>query len=423
MPWSINPLNWFKGSRSSESPTQTSATPLAAGSNQRPAQQTASTIGHRQSAPIVVSVHQPKSAVPNVASTSTPVSRPLLGPAPTVPIPQVNPKQQTVNSDTVNLTRVELDDFKRKLESVALNMAKVSAESERVSRSNEQWVLNFSDRQKVLDVTAKLTIENNNVKLLEAKVRDSGEEIKNYQGSLEKQEEKIKKLTEELASITSSLKIITSERDDISRQKSVADSALETMLAAKNDLEAQRLEAVERGNALESDLSATRTALESKIAELNAVVAGIKSRLAQFSPQGILESKLAAEVAAFDAAAASGNQASLRVMAGLSQLRAGFIPGAGPDDKLAAVKSLGSALHAAWSAQSKDPKATHMLFVEWQNFLNDLPGAGYQLIVPDLGQSVPQNVVALDGATKVNEVLLWIVKGADGGIYSKGIVR
>jgi hypothetical protein len=110
-------------------------------------------------------------------------------------------------------------------------------------------------------------------------------------------------------------------------------------------------------------------------------------------------------------------------MAGLSQLRAAFIPGAGPDDKLAAVKSIGVALYAAWSTQSKGAETIHRLFTEWQNFLNDLPGAGYQLVVPDLGQGVPQNVTPLDGVIKVNEVQLWIVKGGTGGTYSKGIVR
>jgi hypothetical protein len=423
MSW-YNPFSWGKGSRSSEASSQSSAsTPVATGSNQRVSQQSASGIGHRQSPPLVVPVQQPKPLVPNVASTSTPVSRPPLGPTPTAPTPQVYPKPQSVNPDTVNLTKVELEDFKRKLESVALNMAKVAAESERVSRSNEQWVLNFSDRQKVLDVTAKLTIENDKVKLLEAKVRDSGEEIKNYQDTLEKQAAKINSLIEDVAALTFKLGTVTSERDEISRSKATTDAALVAMEILKISVEGEKLEAVERGKVLESDLSATHTSLESKVAELNALVTGINSRLAQFTPQGILESKLAAEVAAFDSAAASGDPPSLRVMAGLAQLRAGFIPGSGPDDKLVAVKSIGAALYTAWSAQSKDAKAIHLLFADWQNFLNDIPGAGYQLVVPDLGQSVPQNVTPLDGASKVNEVLLWIVKGSTGAIYAKGIVR
>ena len=325
--------------------------------------------------------------------------------------------------EPINLTKVELDDLKRKVDLIATNMTKVANENERLVRSQEQWAANFSDRLKVQDITAKLTIENDKVKLLETKVADSVVEIGNYQKSLTAQAERITSLEAELKNLTSGLEKATLELDQEAKAKAAAAADFADLTAKKDALELEKQTAISRGDALATDLSNARGDCIAKTDELRAVIAGINSRLAQFTPQGILESKLAAEVAAFDSAAASGDQPSLRVMAGLAQLRAGFIPGSGPDDKLVAVKSIGAALYAAWSAQSKDAKAIHLLFAEWQNFLNDLPGAGYQLVVPDLGQSVPQNVTPLDGATKVNEVLLWIVKGSTGAVYSKGIVR
>lgn len=283
--------------------------------------------------------------------------------------------------EPVNLTKIELDDLKRKVDQIALNVTNIAKENERLVRSQEQWAANFSDRQKVLDVTAKLTIENDKVKLLEAKVQDSAEEIKNYQDSLQKQAGKI------------------------------------------TSLELEKQAAVSRGDGLAVDLSNARRDCIAKGEELVAVIAGFNNRLAHFLPQGILDSKIGSQIMAFDASAAIGDQPSLRVMAGLSQLRAAFIPGSGPDDKLVAVKSIGLALYAAWSSQSKDAKEIHALFAEWQNFLNNLPGPGYQLVVPDLGQNVPQNVTAPAGVAKVSEVQLWIVKGDAGSIYSRGIVR
>lgn len=188
-------------------------------------------------------------------------------------------------------------------------------------------------------------------------------------------------------------------------------------------------------------LETTKAELEATIADLNSQIQGerqtvvglrkemedlrgiMSRRLAQFVPLGILESSIGPQVIAFDQAAADGGAAALRVIAGLCQLRAAFVPGAGPDDRLAAVKSIGSALYAAWSGQSKDAKSIHAHFAEWQDFLNNLPGAGYQLVVPDLGQAAPSNVTAPLGMAKVSEVQLWIIKGDGGAIYCRGIVR
>ena len=191
----------------------------------------------------------------------------------------------------------------------------------------------------------------------------------------------------------------------------------------------------------ETTLKTKKAELEATVVDLNTQIQGgqqtieglrkemedlrgmMSRRLAQFVPNGILESRIAAQVVAFDDEAASGDASSLGVIAGLSQLRAAFVPGAGPDDTKAAAKSIGSALYAAWSAKSLDAKSIHAHFVQWQAVLNNLPSPGYQLVVPDLGQSVPTNVTAPAGVTKVSEVQLWIIKAADGGIYVRGLVR
>ena len=170
-------------------------------------------------------------------------------------------------------------------------------------------------------------------------------------------------------------------------------------------------------------LEANHQTIDGLRKEMECLRATMSRRLAQFLPSGILESRIGAQVIAFDDEAASGDSSALRVVAGLSQLRAAFVPGVGPDDRLAALKSIGSALYDAWSGHSKDAKFIHAHFSQWQDFLNSLPGAGYQLVVPDLGQPPTTNVTAPSGITKVSEVQLWIIKAADGGIYASGVVR
>ena len=272
------------------------------------------------------------------------------------------------------------------------------------------WQAAVTDRDK--EITRKQqALDDSSIDLnrLNKDLFDKSEEVK-------RRELEIVGVRKEIATVNTSLANEQSSHNVLKEaHKSLQDS--ETALKAKQS----ELEAIiaERNGQVRVNQQ-TIDGLRKEIDDLRGTMS---RRLAQFVPNGILDSKIGAQVVAFDDQAAAGDASAISVIAALSQLRAAFVPGSGPNDKLAAVKSIGSALYAAWSAQSKDPKAIHSLFVEWQNFLNDLPGAGYQLIVPDLGQSVPLNVTPLDGATKVNEVLLWIVKASDGGIYSKGIVR
>jgi len=195
-------------------------------------------------------------------------------------------------------------------------------------------------------------------------------------------------------------------------------------------LKTQHADLITAKDLLVQEIGSYHRRLEDTVGELSAMSARLNAlhesnahRLAHYLPEGMLASKIAPQVIAFESAASTGDAVSLRVMAGLTQLRAAFISGAGPDDKLVAVKAIGLALYAAWSSQGKDALSIASLFSEWLDYLNGISGAGFQLVVPDLGQTIPQNVTAPAGATKVSEVQLWIVKGGNGAIYSKGIVR
>ena len=272
------------------------------------------------------------------------------------------------------------------------------------------WQAAVTDRDK--EITRKQqALDDSSIDLnrLNKDLFDRSEEVK-------RRELEIVDVRKEIATVNTSLANEQSSHNELKEaHKSLQDS--ETALKTKQSELVATI--AERNGQVEVNLQT----IDGLRREMECLRVTMSRRLAHFVPKGILESRIGPQVVAFDDDAAAGDASAISVIAGLSQLRAAFIPASGPNDKLAAVKSIGSALYAAWSTQSKDPKAIHSLFVEWQNFLNDLPGAGYQLIVPDLGQSVPQNVTPLDGATKVNEVLLWIVKAGDGGIYSKGIVR
>ncbi len=192
---------------------------------------------------------------------------------------------------------------------------------------------------------------------------------------------------------------------------------------------------------LEKELKAKQVDLRASIADLNTQIqekqqandelrkgmevlrVSMSRRLAQFVPAGILESVIGPQVVGFDDEAAAGDALALRVIAGLSQLRAAFVPGAGAEDKLVAVKTIGSALYAAWSSKAMDPVSIHQSFVQWQEFLNAIPDAGYKLVLPELGQNPSANVIARAGVTKVSEVQLWIIKGDSGAIYARGVIR
>lgn len=270
-----------------------------------------------------------------------------------------------------------------------------------------------------------------------AAVEARDKDIKQKAQMLEDSTNDLNKLNKDL--FDKSEEVLRREREIVEVRNEIADvttllaneqSAHESLKSAHKYLQ----ESVFALEAKQAELGATIVDLSSQVLTGQQTVDGLRKeiedlrgtmsrRLAQFVPNGILESKIGAQVVAFDDEAAAGDASALRVIAGLSQLRAAFVQGAGPDDRLAAVKSIGSALYSAWSGKAQEAKTIHAHFAQWQDFLNNLPGAGYQLVVPDLGQSAPTTVTAPPGVTKVSEVQLWIIKAADGGIYARGIVR
>jgi len=270
-----------------------------------------------------------------------------------------------------------------------------------------------------------------------AAVEARDKDIKQKAQMLEDSTNDLNKLNKDL--FDKSEEVLRREREIVEVRNEIADvttllaneqSAHESLKSAHKYLQ----ESVFALEAKQAELGATIVDLSTQVLTGQQTVDGLRKeiedlrgtmsrRLAQFVPNGILESKIGAQVVAFDDEAAAGDASALRVIAGLSQLRAAFVQGAGPDDRLAAVKSIGSALYSAWSGKAQEAKTIHAHFAQWQDFLNNLPGAGYQLVVPDLGQSAPTTVTAPPGLTKVSEVQLWIIKAADGGIYARGIVR
>jgi len=308
-------------------------------------------------------------------------------------------------------------------------LKRLNEEHKRIQESNLKLFSGEKDRE-IAELKKTITSVNS---ALEA--RDK--EIKQKVQMLEDSTNDLNRLNKDL--FEKSEEVLRREREIVEVRNEVAgvttllaneQSAHESLKSAHKSLQ----DSVIALEAKQAELGATIVDLSSQVVTGQKTVDGLRKeiedlrdtmscRLAQFVPNGILESKIRAQVFAFDDEAASGDASALGVIAGLSQLRAAFVPGAGPDDTKAAVKSIGSALYAAWSGKSQDAKSIHSHFAQWQEFLNDLPGAGYQLVLPDLGQTPPTTVTAPAGLTKVSEVQLWIVKGADGGIYSKGIVR
>lgn len=212
---------------------------------------------------------------------------------------------------------------------------------------------------------------------------------------------------------------LTSAKDELAKIKSILE-------AVRKEFNEQK----ERKAAVDADLEATRGDLvrlrqefEDKSNSLQRLEDAARNSLTNLLSRHILDSDISKQIEKFHSDSALGDECAIRVMAALFQLRSSIFPGSSPDDSLIAVKALGAALHSAWSAKAINPKAAHAHFVEWQNVLNNIPGVGFQLVVPDLGQSVTQNITAPHGVTKVSEVVLWIVKSANGSVYARGIVR
>lgn len=198
---------------------------------------------------------------------------------------------------------------------------------------------------------------------------------------------------------------------------------IDSLRKQKTDAEGDREKAHADLERIKGELEQVRSDLRGACSRLEELEASARARLSHLLSQGILDSPISQQVEKLYAESALGKEEAIRAMSALFQLRSSMLPGSGPDDALVAVKALGSALHAVWSAEGLSPKESHARFAQWQGVLCSLPGVGFQLVVPDLGQGIPQNVTAPAGVTKVNEVQLWIVKSSNGSVYARGIVR
>ena len=248
-------------------------------------------------------------------------------------------------------------------------------------------------------------------------------DLNNLNADIHEKALEIRRREDEIVGVRNELATLEEARKQDASDHGQTKTKLAGLTEQHNELLALRDDLNKKIDELRRHLAETVKELAAMTSQVNALHESNAHRLAHYLPEGMLASKVAPQVLAFESAASSGDITSLRVMAGLTQLRAAFITGAGPDDKLIAVKAIGSALYAAWSSHGKDPVSIASLFSEWLDYLNGISGAGFQLVVPDLGQTIPQNVTAPAGATKVSEIQLWIVKGGNGAIYSKGIVR
>jgi hypothetical protein len=272
------------------------------------------------------------------------------------------------------------------------------------------WHAAVESRDKEISQKARMLEDStSDLNKLNKDLFEKSEEVK-------RRELEIVEVRKEIAGVNSSLEGEKSSHDALKEAHKSLQESETALMGKRTELEATNAD-------LNTQVRSGQQAIEVLRKEMHDLRGLMSRRLAQFVPNGILESKVGAQVVAFDDEAASGDASALRVIAGLSQLRAGFVQGSGPDDRLAAVKSIGLALYAAWSGKSQDAKTIHAHFSQWQEFLNDLPDAGYKLVLPDLGQSPPTTVTTPAGLTKVSEVQLWIIKAADGGIYARGVVR
>ena len=337
---------------------------------------------------------------------------------PPPPPPVSEPPRLAFDASSVEAIKGSFDRMAKAVDELRnLNEQHRSLQAENITLFSGLKDKKISDLEKALAASAALVTKRDEEIVTKNKMLDDStielDALKKSEGSL----------SVELANVQSQLSEAKASLGDEKSTHNLLKVAHASLQIAETALKTKQAELEATVVDLNTQIQGGQQTIEGLRKEMEDLRGMMSRRLAQFVPNGILESRIAAQVVAFDDEAASGDASSLGVIAGLSQLRAAFVPGAGPDDTKAAAKSIGSALYAAWSAKSLDAKSIHAHFVQWQAVLNNLPSPGYQLVVPDLGQSVPTNVTAPAGVTKVSEVQLWIIKAADGGIYARGVVR
>jgi hypothetical protein len=308
-------------------------------------------------------------------------------------------------------------------------LKRLNEEHKRIQESNLKLFSGEKDREiaelkkAIAGWNAAVEARDKEIKQKAQMLEDSTNDLNRLNKDLFEKSEEVKRREKEIVEVRKDIAAVNSSLEGEKSSHGALKEAHKSLQESETTLKVKQAELVATVVDLNTQVRSGLEAIDGLRKEMEDLRGVMSRRLAQFVPKGILESKIGAQVVAFDDEAASGDASALGVIAGLSQLRAAFVPGAGPDDTKAAVKSIGLALYAAWSGKSQDAKTIHAHFAQWQEFLNDIPGAGYQLVLPDLGQTPPTTVTAPAGLTKVSEVQLWIIKAADGGIYARGVVR
>ncbi len=308
-------------------------------------------------------------------------------------------------------------------------LKRLNEEHKRIQESNLKLFSGEKDREiaelkkTIASLNSTVEARDKEIKQKAQMLEDSTNDLNRLNKDLFERSEEVKRREKEIVEVRKDIAAVNSSLEGEKSSHGALKEAHKSLQESETTLKVKQAELVATIVDLDTQVRSGLEAIDGLRKEMEDLRGVMSRRLAQFVPKGILESKIGAQVVAFDDEAASGDASALGVIAGLSQLRAAFVPGAGPDDTKAAVKSIGLALYAAWSGKSQDAKTIHAHFAQWQEFLNDIPGAGYQLVLPDLGQTPPTTVTAPAGLTKVSEVQLWIIKAADGGIYARGVVR
>lgn len=358
------------------------------------------------------------------AASSTQGAGAAAQPGPQNPPP---PKPQSVTFDGSSVEAIK-GSFVR-MANAFDELKRLNEEHKRIQESNLKLFSGEKDREiaelkkTIASLNSTVEARDKEIKQKAQMLEDSTNDLNRLNKDLFEKSEEVKRREKEIVEVRKDIAAVNSSLEGEKSSHGALKEAHKSLQESETTLKVKQAELVATIVDLNTQVRSGLEAIDGLRKEMEDLRGVMSRRLAQFVPKGILESKIGAQVVAFDDEAASGDASALGVIAGLSQLRAAFVPGAGPDDTKAAVKSIGLALYAAWSGKSQDAKTIHAHFAQWQEFLNDIPGAGYQLVLPDLGQTPPTTVTAPAGLTKVSEVQLWIIKAADGGIYARGVVR
>jgi hypothetical protein len=303
----------------------------------------------------------------------------------------------------------------KSLQEIKEDIAKLKDSMDRLQRSDARWAENWSQAEKVaslsrerdklsMDCSAALASRDMAIKLRD----ESQRELSVLSGKYSDSANEIRELKRQIGELARS----ASEKESELKK---AFSDLEKNIALLGKIKAELEAAHSHGQKLKEEVVLLEHSL---LAHKKAAA----ERLENLTPQGFMATELGIELKNFDVRACNGEPYAVRVMGAVFQFNAALLPGAAADERLQALRTLGSSLYSAWSAEGRDAKFIYDGFVGWMNFLNSISKGTYNIIVPDMFQSPPPNVESPAGVAKVSKVELWIIKSGSGALFSKGKV-